>query len=288
MDLPLEIILLIFDKLDVKSAVNLHITCSNLYNIIDDKFEMSKLMNQLYCSEWKLDGKLFNQTIIYACIKGYTDIVKFLSPFFLENGDKIAHFTVLAFNNYNKNLGYYLLKIINRKILYKFSHARDAIIKYALGSNDQYISNKIFKLDISVLKIFVYHAALLGNYDLFIKYYDYCRQICFCKYGEVMIKKKDYVFCCSLYGIKIVNGELITKHYFFKKRDNIKCKCRFGENGPYKLNLFGMLSASVQGKNKKIVEYLINMGEDDYNNGLRTAMETNNSELITYFNNLLK
>jgi len=98
--------------------------------------------------------------------------------------------------------------------------------------------------------MFVYYAALLGNYDMFIKYYDYCRQICFCQNNTVTIKKKDYVFCCgNINSIKIINNELTTKCYHIKIKENITCKCRFDENGPYRINLSGMLSASVQGKN---------------------------------------
>jgi len=103
MDLPQDIIFLIINKLGVIDTVSLFTSCKNLYELgdKDDKIKMSKLMNRLY-DQKGMTKETFDNTINYACVKGYTDIIKMLSSIFLNDDRLLNEYIELAFNNNNE------------------------------------------------------------------------------------------------------------------------------------------------------------------------------------------
>jgi hypothetical protein len=305
MDLPNEIITLIFNNLDVIDSLHLMSTCWTLYDFpgLEDKIEAGLLMNDAYTHNDYGSSDFMTYTITpimsYASKKGYLDIIKKIiyldSDSNADDLEKRLHnnkfnptglelYIQQAFDNNHRNVGLYLLNHLGTGY-HKFNEGIKAAAKYSLLNNDNYVIKKLIKLDIELLSLIVETSCLTGNYDMFIKYHNLCKQICACSYRNFIIKG-DYTYDFHYNGCKIVNDKVVPRMLYGKRKTDLDtvCGCYYNKLKPYT----DILYISVIGGNKEIVNYLIEHGEKDYESGLQAAAKTNNLYFIDLFKEKLR
>jgi hypothetical protein len=85
----------------------------------------------------------------------------------------------------------------------------------------------------------------------------------------------------SCIGFKVINDKLVPKISYNKHKPELICECHSDMSIPYN----DILYKSVIGGNEKIINYVIEHGDHDYNRGLQAATETNNLYFIKFFKN---
>jgi hypothetical protein len=256
MDFPEDIWKLMLSGLDFVCGLNVYSTCKTLYNL-NDKRDLNELMDMLYISGYS-NVLLLEEALRRICEKDEIFLLKKLLP--LYSRSNIVDISVEAFENKGVNSGYFLYKRAIKTNVRGWERSRNALIKYALLNGNSNLINKVIKHDLYNLNLLVYFSAEIGNYEYFIKYYNFVRQVCFCCYLKIRIKKKNYILICSTKGTKIVDGVFTNKYCSSLIRENIKCdKCHFGEY-IYRISILYIIDAAKRGKNKKIIDYLIEMG----------------------------
>jgi hypothetical protein len=180
MDLPNELITLIFNKLGVIDSLFLMNTCKKLckFEGLEDKIKTCSYMNDIY-KENDFSTEKIEVAMMYVSGKGYLDIAKKLIHRSIENLHECME---AAFGNNHRDIGLYLFKHIRHRETYdgEDEGVIKNMVRYSLINNDNYLVKKLIKYDVALLRNFVETACLIGNYDMFIKYHNLCSQICSC------------------------------------------------------------------------------------------------------------
>lgn len=277
----------IIEYLDVKSSINL-LTCTDAFSDltsldIENKLKISRNLSKMYISVEHYTNHGI-KSLELAIKNSYFDVLTYLAKelpkmMFIENFDlpEIVNDKQSFHEFYDYFLNYYYPYL---------KHYINMFCNIAAKYNDTLLISKLVEFDIKNIIAIIKQYALLGDDVNFKKYYELCKYICF--HNRVKIHKEDkFLYCKSEKGFKLINNKLIfTKSYDEAEYDDSECYCGYEDDG-YGCNKYilckDILYSAAKGKNMKIIEYLLEKGVNNYEEGLYGAVETNNKVLAEYF-----
>jgi len=283
-NIPDDVLYVIINFLDVKSSINFVNSCSKLKIFNNDDIENKKNMSSIMTTIYNHGIGTVN-ALMKATTYGYLDMIKILLPEIdvmdtnIHNLDYI--FTLSCKYNHKDIIHYYFDYYKNNFDLYPFSRFYYDCSKYIINSNDDLLFDKFIMRDISRLCDIIASAAEEGIYEKFHKYYNICRNICFCGDNVVVYdnnKFKEF----RTNNCKIVNDK-IQKYNINKSFDNYSCECGIGTKKYIMPEYTHIIYSAALGKSYKIINYLLEGGESNYNDGLIGAITINDKAMIDFF-----
>lgn len=279
MDLPNEILEIICHKLDFFPYYNLLRTCKLFYNRDLHKDIFKILDNMNYICDMNISNKkekIF-ETIEFCTMKSYTDIIKILASEISQS--KLLKYAILACNNdliYVTEYYHHCLK--NTAFEEHLQPYSDFIVR-----NNRKDLLKIFFKDSATFIWYILNSyAKYDDYDNFVNCFNLYINLCNCKFAsngpKLWYHKDDNYYCFFAKDIELQDDWTIDKLIKFSKKD-YKCNCFDAKK--ISTNLF--MESAIIGKSHKIVKFLIDQGNNDYNNGLCYAINNGNLEFIDYF-----
>jgi hypothetical protein len=284
--IPEDVLFLMVNILDVKSSINLINTCSSLKSLnnkdISNKKKVSRLMGLINL------GQEHILHVLRKCTRyGYLDMIELLLPEINILNVKVDYFDYIVSLSCEYNhphiINYYFDRYQDYFGICPFGMFFYSCCNYIISSNDEKFTTKFLKLNINLLNDIVVSTVENGNYEMFCKFYNICKRVCFCDEDNIVVIDGDRFKSFRKNNCVIV-GNNIKRSGISEIITGYECdQCCLGTDKYKMIPESHILCHTVLGKSEKILNTLLENGESNYDDGLVGAVKINNKDMINFF-----